>query len=101
MLNIALIKTAVTDHEILICWEAIYLLKPMLEAKHLAEQIKGMQHEGYMLLYLFEDHKVVSVAGYRIYSMLYCGIMLYILDLSIIVLGNGKGHDSSLLKTAV
>jgi hypothetical protein len=37
MLNIALIKTAVTDHEILICWEAIYLLKPMLEAKHLVE----------------------------------------------------------------
>jgi hypothetical protein len=25
------------------------------------------------LLYLFDDHKVVSIAGYRIYSILYCG----------------------------
>jgi GNAT superfamily N-acetyltransferase len=80
------------------CWEALHLLRPMLQAKHFVEQIKEMQKEGYVLLYLFEDHKVVSIAGYRIYSMLYCGKMLYIDDLSTLESGRDKGHASSLLK---
>jgi GNAT superfamily N-acetyltransferase len=92
------IKIAITDQEITMCWEALHLLRPILQAEHFVNQIKEMQQEGYVLLYLFEEHKVVSIAGYRIYSMLYCGKMLYIDDLSTLESARGKGHASSLLK---
>jgi GNAT superfamily N-acetyltransferase len=94
----AAIKVAVTDQEITMCWEALYLLRPILQVAHFVDQIKQMQKEGYVLLYLFDDHKVVSIAGYRIYSMLYCGKMLYIDDLSTLESARGNGHASSLLK---
>lgn len=94
----AAIKIAITDQEILKCWEALYLLRPMLRAEHFVDQIKEMQKEGYVLLYLFEEHKVVSIAGYRIYSMLYCSKMLYVDDLSTLESARGKGHASKLLK---
>jgi hypothetical protein len=97
----ALIKIAVTDLEILMCWEGINLLRTMLQGEHFVNQIKTIQKEGDVLLYVFENHKVVSIAGYRIYSMLYCGKMLYIDDLSTLESARGKGHASSLLKTAV
>lgn len=92
------IKIAITDQEIRMCWEALHLLRPMLQATTFVDQIKEMQKEGYVLLYQFDDNKVVSIAGYRIYSMLYCGKMLYIDDLSTLESARGKGHASSLLK---
>jgi predicted GNAT family acetyltransferase len=79
------------------CWEALHLLRPMLQAETFCRANKRNAKEGYVL-YLFEDHKVVSIAGYRIYSMLYCGKMLYIDDLSTLESGRDKGHASSLLK---
>jgi hypothetical protein len=45
-----------------------------------------MQKGGYVLLYLFEDNEVVSTAGDRIYSMLYCGKILCIDDVSTLAL---------------
>jgi GNAT superfamily N-acetyltransferase len=92
------IKIAITDQEIMMCWEALYSLRPMLQAEHFVDQIKEMQKKGYALLYLFEDNKVVSIAGYRIFSMLYCGKILYIDDLSTLESTRGKGHATSLLK---
>lgn len=92
------IKIAITDQEIRMCWEALYLLRPMLEPGSFVSQIKEMQKEGYTLLYLFDDHKVVSIAGYRIYNMLYCGKMLYIDDLSTLESARGKGYATTLLK---
>ena len=94
----AAITIAITDQEILMCWEALYALRPMLQPHLFVNQIKEMQKEGYVLLYIIEDHKVVSIAGYRIYSMLHCGKMLYIDDLSTLESARGKGHASMLLK---
>lgn len=93
----AAITIAVTDHEILKCWEALYALRPMLQPELFVDQIKEMQKEGYILLYIIDDHKVVSIAGYRIYSMLYCGKILYIDDLSTLESARGKGYASALL----
>ncbi|OCB78599.1 GNAT family N-acetyltransferase [Flavobacterium crassostreae] len=93
----ATIKTAVTDQEIQMCWEALYLLRPMLQPELFVAQIKNMQKEGYVLLYLFLDNKVVSIAGYRILTMLHSGKMLYIDDLSTLESARGNGHASLLL----
>lgn len=67
------IKTAITDNEIASCWEAIFLLRPMLEKENFVSQIKELQQEGYTLLYIEENNQVTAIAGYRIYTMLYCG----------------------------
>lgn len=91
------IKLAITDHEIASCWEAMYLLRPMLQQENFVEQIKAMQNEGYQLVFLTDDGKTVSVAGYRIFSMLYCGKQLYIDDLSTLENCRGKGYASTLL----
>ena len=91
------IKIAITDNEIASCWEAIFVLRPMLEREHFVSQIKELQNEGYSLLYIQENDQTVAIAGYRIYTMLYCGKMLYLDDLSTLETHRGKGYASKLL----
>lgn len=93
----AQIKTAITDQDIASCWEALSALRPMLKKDEFVNQIKEMQKEGYTLLYIFDDNKVVSIAGYRFWTMLYCDKMLYIDDLSTLKNSRGKGYASILL----
>ncbi len=91
------IKIAITDKDIASCWEAMFLLRPMLKKEEFVGQIKEMQTEGYTLLYIEENQKAVSVLGYRIFTMLYCGKLLYIDDLSTLETGRGKGFATILL----
>ena len=91
------IKIAITDTEIASCWEAIFLLRPMLERENFVSQIRNLQSEGYKLLYIEENNEVAAIAGYRVYSMLYCGKMLYLDDLSTLETHRGKGYASQLL----
>jgi GNAT superfamily N-acetyltransferase len=91
------IKIATTDLEIESCWDALYLLRPMLQKDNFISLINEMQKEGYTLLSLTENGKTIAVAGYRMFTMLYCGKMLYIDDLSTVESSRGKGHASHLL----
>lgn len=91
------IKIAITDTEIASCWEAIFLLRPMLKKENFVAQIRNMQQEGYNLLYIQENNQTVAIAGYRIYTMLYCEKMLYLDDLSTLEIHRGKGYASQLL----
>lgn len=93
----ATIKTATTIKDITSCWEVMSLLRPMLQQNEFIKTIKNLQKEGYTLLYLQDQDKVVSVVGYRIFTMLYCGKMLYIDDLSTLETDRGKGYASILL----
>lgn len=91
------IKIATTDLEIESCWDALYLLRPMLQKDNFISLINEMQKEGYTLLSLTQNGKTIAVAGYRMFTMLYCGKMLYIDDLSTVESSRGKGHASHLL----
>ncbi|MES2240813.1 MAG: GNAT family N-acetyltransferase [Bacteroidota bacterium] len=91
------IKVAITENEIASCWEAISVLRPMLERENFVSQIQDLQKEGYNLLYIQEEGKTVAIAGYRFYTMLYCGKMLYLDDLSTLERHRGKGYGSQLL----
>jgi len=91
------IKIAITDNEIASCWEAISVLRPMLKRENFVSQIRDLQKEGYHLLYIQEKDKTVAIAGYRVYTMLYCGKMLYLDDLSTLESHRGKGYASQLL----
>lgn len=92
------IKIAVTDQEILACWEAIFALRPLLQKENLVELVKNQQSEGYKLLYIEHEYKVVCVAGYRIFSMLYVGKQLYIDDLSTLEVARGNGFGTEMLR---
>jgi ribosomal protein S18 acetylase RimI-like enzyme len=91
------IKIATTDLEIESCWDAMFLLRPMLNHDNFISLINEMQKEGYTLLYVTEYGKTIAVAGYRIFTMLYCGKMVYIDDLSTVESCRGKGYASHLL----
>ncbi|KDN54141.1 GNAT family N-acetyltransferase [Flavobacterium seoulense] len=91
------IKMAITENEIAFCWEAISVLRPMLVKENFISQIQDMQKEGYHLLYIEENKQVIAIAGYRIHTMLYCGKMLYLDDLSTLESHRGKGYASKLL----
>lgn len=91
------IKIAITDDEIASCWEAISVLRPMLKRENFVSQIQDLQKEGYHLLYIQEKDKTVAIAGYRVYTMLYCGKMLYLDDLSTLEEYRGRGYASQLL----
>ena len=91
------IKIATTDSDILGCWEPIFALRPMLQKQNLVDLIKTQQTEGYHLLYIEDNGQVVSIAGYRIFSMLYLGKQLYIDDLSTLESARGNGYASQLL----
>ncbi|WP_163411560.1 GNAT family N-acetyltransferase [Flavobacterium ajazii] len=91
------IKIAVTNKDIASCWEAMFLLRPMLKEEDFIKKIKKMQEEGYTLLYILENDKTIAVAGYRFFTMLYCGKMLYIDDLSTLENYRGKGYATILL----
>ncbi|RAV97978.1 GNAT family N-acetyltransferase [Pseudochryseolinea flava] len=91
------IQIANSDDDIVSCWETMSLLRPMLQRDGFVKQIRDMQREGYVLLFIRDQHVVVSVAGYRIFPMLHCGKMLYIDDLSTLQGSRGKGYASILL----
>lgn len=91
------IKTAITDQDIASCWEAMSILRPMLKENEFVQQIRELQKEGYTLLHLVGNDKTVAIAGYRFWTMLYCGKMLYIDDLSTVENSRGKGYASALL----
>lgn len=91
------VKTATTNDDIASCYEAMSLLRPALQAEHFVLQIKTMQNEGYVLLSVSEGGKVVAAAGYRIFTMLYAGKLLYIDDLVTLESHRGKGYASALL----
>lgn len=58
-----------------------------------------MQSEGYVLMYV-KDKSIdyaISVAGYRIMNMLYCGKIIYIDDLVTDKSQQGKGYAKRLL----
>lgn len=93
----ATIKIAVTDQEIRMCWEALFLLRPMLDPETFVTNIKDMQKEGYILVSLFEENKVISIAGYRILNTLHSGKIVYLDDLSTLTSSRGKGHATTLL----
>ena len=91
------VKIATTNDDIASCYEAMSLLRPALQAENFVSQIKTMQHEGYVLLSISEGHNVVAAAGYRVFTMLYAGKLLYIDDLVILESHRGKGYASALL----
>ncbi|HKP01780.1 MAG TPA: GNAT family N-acetyltransferase [Chthoniobacterales bacterium] len=75
------IALAKTPEQIGRCSAVMRELRPHIEAIDFAARVLQQQKEGYQLAYLELDRVVRSVAGFRIFNMLFSGRTLYIDDL--------------------
>jgi GNAT superfamily N-acetyltransferase len=92
------IQIATTPAEIDRCFAVMSQLRPLLVEAEFAGRIQGQQAEGYQLAFLEEDGVVVSVAGFRIQTMLSSGKTLYVDDLVTDAAARSRGHGEAMLK---
>lgn len=76
-----MIKLAETDIEIEKCFDVMSELRAHLHKKDFLNTVRHMETEGYKLAYIEDEGKVVTTAGYRIYTNLMMGKHLYVDDL--------------------
>lgn len=91
------IETAVTETDFLKCWDVMHTLRPHLTQERYLSLLQETTKEGYSLIYIEENGKVVSALGFRYMTMLYAGRIIYIDDLSSLPESRGKGYAGKLL----
>jgi GNAT superfamily N-acetyltransferase len=92
------VKFADTQEDYLKCWKAVSALRPMLTEDKYLELIESMKIQGYQLIFIEEENgKVPAILGFRYLTMLYCGHIIYIDDLSTLPEARGKGYGGLLL----
>lgn len=91
------IQIAITNEDILKCWEVMKTLRPHLIKEDFLPMVKEMMSEGYQLAYIEEDRKAAAAVGFRYQQYLYNGKHFYIDDLSTLPEYRGKGYGGMLL----
>ena len=86
-----------SDKEIMDCFETLKELRPNLKKEIFVNLVRGMYAEGYRLVSVSEDNKVVAVAGYKISFNFAMGKKLYIEDLVTSKNTRSKGLGKMLL----
>ena len=77
----ALIQLAESNAQIYRCFPVMHQLRPSLTADTFVDRIEQQRREGYRLAFLDHEGTVVSVAGFRVMSVLWSGRTLYVDDL--------------------
>lgn len=90
-------RKAVTDDEVLACFDVLVELRPHLKRERFLEQVREMENDGYELAYIKDSDQIVAVAGYRVYSNLFMGKHLYVDDLVTSTISRSKGHGESMM----
>jgi GNAT superfamily N-acetyltransferase len=91
------VTEALTEHDILKCWDVMFALRPHLEKRYFVSTVEEMRQEGYRLVFIEEDKKVVAAIGFRYLQFLFNGKHFYIDDLSTLPEYRGKGYGTLLL----
>jgi GNAT superfamily N-acetyltransferase len=92
------IQIATTADEIARCFSVMRQLRPALVSSEFVERVQAQQAEGYQLASLDDGGVVVSVAGFRIQTMLSSGKTLYVDDLVTDSAARSKGHGEAMLQ---
>ena len=90
-------RVAVTDNEIINCFDAIVELRPHLSRDSFLTTVRAMEDEGFILAFIEESDQVVAVAGYRIYSNLFMGKHCYVDDLVTAQAHRSKGYGEEMV----
>ena len=91
------IKIAITDEDILKCWDVLRELRPHLEKDSFLPMVNEMIAEGYTLAFIEENGIAAAAIGFRYLQFLFVGKHFYIDDLSTLPTHRGKGFGSKLL----
>lgn len=91
-------QEAKTDAEIENCFDVMSELRTHLVKDEFVQLIRGMEADGYRLVYHEDDGQVVAVAGYRIYTNLILGRNMYVDDLVTTSRSRSKGYGAILIK---
>lgn len=92
-----MIKEAISNQEILSCFDVLYELRPHLQKEDFLENIALLKKDGYKLAFFEQDGLVSAVAGYRVYANLAFGKHMYIDDLITLTNSRSKGMGNKLL----
>ena len=92
------IKIAKTDSEILSCFEILQQLRPHLKKEDFISQIRRQERQGYKLVFIEEDKKVISVAGFRLTEKLSKGKFVFVDDLVTDKENRSKGYGEKLIQ---
>ncbi len=92
-----ILKQAISDEDILKCWEPVAALRPHLKKENYLAQTREMVEEGYRMIFIEEDGQAIAFCGYRNMNMFYSGKIIYIDDLGTLTDHRGKGCGTMLL----
>jgi len=91
------IKEAVSNEDILRCFDVMSELRTHLVKENFLNSIRTMEMEGYKLVFAEDKGVIVAVAGYRINLNLFMGKHLYIDDLVTSNNDRSKGYGEKLI----
>ena len=92
------ISVAETDDQILATFDVMHQLRPKLDrAVYVALIRQLMDAENFRVVALTDEGEVRAVAGYRMFTMLYCGRLLYVDDLVTDERSRSRGYGARLL----
>lgn len=93
----SLVHIATMPAEIDRCFPVMRQLRPTLIASEFVGRVQTQQAEGYQLAFLEVDDVIVSVAGFRMQTLLWSGKTLYVDDLVTDEGSRSKGYGESML----
>ena len=76
------------------CFEVIKELRPHHNLESFLTTMDAMKKEGYHLLYLEDEGRMVSVAGFRFTTTLYDGLIIDFDDFVTLADGRSKGYGA-------
>ena len=88
------IQYATTTADYTKCFEVMKELRPHHSLESFLTAMDAMQKEGYHLLYLEDEGRMVSVAGFRFTTTLYDGLIIDFDDFVTLADGRSKGYGS-------
>jgi GNAT superfamily N-acetyltransferase len=86
------IHTASTKEDLIKCFEVVKELRPHHSLESFLEVMDEMKNEGYRLIYLEDDDRVVCVAGFRFTTTLYDGLIMDFDDFVTLAAARNKGY---------
>ncbi len=96
------IKTIEAPHEIALCYETFFELRPQfVDQDTFVSQVLIQQKEGYQITAVLCCAEIVACMGFRMMTTLAFGKILYIDDLISREIHRGKGYGRMLLDHAV
>jgi len=88
------IQYATTPGEFTRCYEVMKELRPHHSLESFLTTLDDMRKEGYHLLYLEDEGRMVSVAGFRFTTTLYDGLIIDFDDFVTLADGRSKGYGA-------